>query len=61
MDKEILTRFLNRKIILINDEHFALHGKITGIYEDYIEFFTDGHVRILDFDRILEIRPYGGR
>ena len=59
MDKEILKRFFNQKIVIINDENFCLHGRIIGVYTDYIEFFTDGKTRILSFDRIKEIRPGG--
>lgn len=57
MDKEILKRFLNKKIQLINDENFVLYGKIIEIHDGYIEFFTDGKTRILSFERIKEIRP----
>ena len=61
MDKEILTRFLNQKIELVNDENFCLHGKIIAVYDDTIEFFTLGQLRIISFDRIKEIRTTGGR
>ena len=60
MDEKILERFLNKKIVLINDENFCLHGRIIGIHDNYIEFFTDGNTRVLSFGRIKEIRPLGG-
>ena len=60
MDEQILKRFLNKKIELINDENFCLHGRITGVYDGYIEFLTDGKTRILSFNRIKEMRPLAG-
>lgn len=61
MDKEILSRFLNQKIELVNDENFVLYGKIIVVYDGCIEFFTNGKTRVLSFERIKEIRPLGGR
>jgi len=59
LDKEILETFLNKKIQLINDEHFVISGKITRVFDNSIAFFTDGKVIYLGNDRILEIRPLG--
>lgn len=57
MDKTVLERFLGITIILVNDENFVLHGRITKIYDNCVDFLTDGETRVLSFDRIKEIRP----
>ena len=60
LDKSILELFFDKKIQLVNDEHFVITGKITGIYDNSIAFFTDGKTIYIGFDRILEVRPLGG-
>lgn len=60
MDNELLSRFINQKVELINDEHFVMTGRITAVHDSFLEFFTGGKTRILSFDRIREIRPLRG-
>ena len=60
VDKEILKKFLNIRIQLINDEYFVKDGVITGVFESSIAFFSNGKTIYLTFDRVKEIRPLGG-
>jgi len=56
----IFEKNLNIPIQLINDENFVMKGKIIGVYNNAIAFFTDGKTIFLSFDRVKEIRPLGG-
>ena len=60
MDKEILERFLNSRVQIVNDENFVINGRIIEIYNNTVAVFSDGKTRYLSFDRIKEIRPLGG-
>lgn len=57
MDREILLKFLNTWVQLINDENFVKDGIITDIFDNSIAFFSDGKTCYLAFNRIKEIRP----
>lgn len=59
VDKEILERFLNTRVQIVNDENFVKDGIITGIFNNAIAFYSGGKTRYLSFDRIKEIRPRG--
>jgi len=60
VDKEILERFLNSHVQIVNDEHFVISCKIIAVYNDTVAVFSNGKTRYLSFDRIKEIRPLGG-
>ena len=57
MDREILERFLNSHVQIVNDENFVINGVITEIFNSTVSVFSDGETRYLSFDRIKEIRP----
>lgn len=59
MDREILERFLNSRVQIVNDENFVINGVIKEIFSDTVAVFSDGKTRYLSFDRIKEIRPMG--
>ena len=57
MNKKSLEKFLNRKVKLVKDDNFVISGEIKDVFDDSIEFFTDGKLIILAFSRIGEISP----
>ena len=56
--KESLQQFLNQEVKLVKDDNFVIWGRITRIHDDCVEFFTDGRIIILSFERISEIAPF---
>jgi hypothetical protein len=57
VDKEIFEKVLNKRVQLVNDEHFVISGIVTEVHDNSITFSTNGKTLFLAFDRILEIRP----
>ena len=61
VDREIFEQLLHQKVQIVNDEHFTINGRIEAVFNDTIALFTDGKTKFLSFDRILEVRPLGGK
>jgi hypothetical protein len=59
--KKSLQQFLNQKVKIVKDDGFVIWGEIIAIYDDCIEFFTDGRKIVLSFDRIKEVVPLNRR
>jgi len=57
MDREVIERFLNLYVLIVNDENYVKTGKITEIFDNSIAFLTKGETIYLSFERIKEIRP----
>jgi len=57
IDQEVFQKLSGKKVLIVNDEHFILTGEIRAVFDSSIAFFTDGKVRYLSFDRIIEVRP----
>ena len=60
MDKQIFTKLLGEKVLIVNNENFILKGTIQEVFDNSIAFRTHLKTRYLSFDRILEIRPLWG-
>lgn len=58
LDREILLKLQGEHVRLVKNDGFVIDGRIKAVYEDCIEFFSDGRVRVLSFDRIAEISPF---
>ena len=58
LDREILLKLQGKHVRLVKNDSFVIDGKIKNVYDDCIEFFSDGRIIILAFDRISEIAPY---
>ena len=64
MNREILLKLQGEHVRLVKNDGFVIDGRIKSVYDDCIEFLSDGRIRILSFDRIAEIAPFrndGGR
>jgi hypothetical protein len=61
VDKEIFEKLLHKRVQILNDEHFTIDGRIEAVFNNAIALYTDGKTRFISFDRILEVRPYGGK
>lgn len=59
LDKEIFENFFNTRVQIVKDDDFVISGRIIGIYNNAIAFFTDGKTIYMGFERVKEIKPYG--
>ena len=57
MNKESLEKFKGKSSKLVKSDGFVISGEIRNVFDDSIEFFTDGKLIILSFNRIGEISP----
>lgn len=58
MEKTILLKLQGEHIRLVKSDGFVIDGRITAVYDNCIEFFSNGRMSVLSFDRISEIVPF---
>lgn len=56
MDKGIILKYLNKKIVLTNKKGFLYTGEILEIYETSLTFQHKDKEIAFDFENIIEIR-----
>jgi len=59
--KELLERFLNKKVRLVKDDSFVIYGVITKVADSSIIFYSDGREILISFNRIKEVVPLNYR
>lgn len=57
LDKELLLKLQDKHIRLVKDDGFVIDGAIKAVYDDCVEFYTDGRV-IRRTRKQLEERVY---
>jgi len=55
--KEVLEKYKHFQLKLVKDDNFVIYGEIIEVFDDCIEFLTDGRTIILSFDGIKEVVP----
>ncbi len=58
LEKEILKKLQGEHIRLVKNDGFVIDGRIKAVYDNCIEFFSNGRIIILSFERISEIAPF---
>ena len=55
IDKEALTCFLDQPVRIVKDDGFVISGRIQTVFPNCFEFFTDGKILLISFERVKEI------
>lgn len=57
LEKQSIEKYKGKRSRLVKSDGFVISGEIRNVFDDSIEFFTDGKLIILSFNRIGEISP----